>query len=337
MGVADVPTKLGPDILIKTILPGLAISTAFFEPLIYPLIQDFWRDLEEFGDKLLVWFLISFAVGLFFMMCDTYIYRFLEGRKFWPGFLWKWRYRKMEAYFKNLEKELKSLVDQRRTNSKGLSPLESRILSLRIDKLASRVREFPPDYSKKNYTGRYPKDPTRFGNVLYEFEYYSFNRYGIILAAFWNHIIQVLSKEIKDELKLKLATADMCVYLCFASFLYIIVSPIALIFQKKWIFIVCGYSLPGKPIFYLFFSIIAFLVFYNLSIDQHKKCGKFIKAIFDFYREDLAKKLDIELPKKYLASRGELEKEKAFWEKYRRYYTDYDFIDTDYTDYDFYG
>jgi hypothetical protein len=194
LGVADVPTKLGPDILIKTVLPGLVILAIFFEPIIYPLINEFWNSLEKFGDKLLIWFLASFVIGFLFMLCDTYIYWILEGRRLWPSPLWKFKYWLMEKYFKNLETKLKSSVDQRDRKTKEMSPMKSRKLSLKIVKLGDRVREFPPDNNKSSYTGRYPKQPTRLGNVLYEYESYSKERYGINLEVFWNHIIQFVPR-----------------------------------------------------------------------------------------------------------------------------------------------
>ena len=132
MGVADIPTKLGPDVLIKTVLPGLIVFIAFFEPIIYPSILDLWNSCESVGDKLLLWVLFGFVIGFFFMVSDVYIYRLFEGRRFWRGPLWKWGYSKMEKYFQGLDEELKKLVEKEKKEREKLSPREAEKLTLRI-------------------------------------------------------------------------------------------------------------------------------------------------------------------------------------------------------------
>lgn len=319
MGIADIPTKLGTDFLIRTVLPGLIAFFAFFEPIIHPLIYKTWNTLV-FGDKLLVSFLLGFVIGLIFMLCDSYIYHLFEGLRFWPDFIWKWKFGKMEEYCQSLDEKLKDLNQEDVTE---LSSKEDMKLDLEIRKLSERMREFPPDIDKKR---RYPKYPTRFGNVLCEYEEYSLNRYGIDMMVFWNHLIQVLPKETKEELKLNSAIADLCVYSCFTSLLYAILGPAALLFQEgSWI-TVLNYLIPAKSLLYLLFSILLFKVLYELSIIQHKNYGSFVKSIFDLYRWELARKLGIKVKRRFHTSEEELEEEKALWENYIDFYLHYRFI-----------
>ena len=336
MGIADIPTKLGTDILIRTILPGLVAFIVFFEPLIYPLIHNFWDTLETFADKLLVWLIVGFAMGLFFMLCDIYIYQSFEGIN-WPEPLRKWKYSRIQKYFEKLDDELKNLKKQEKEKLEKLEKedngekkekltTELNELSLRIRKLSDNAREFPPDHEKENFTKRYPTCPTRFGNVIFEYEDYSLNRYGIHIVAFWNHFIQVLSKETKEELKLKSAIADLCVYLCFVSFLSIIFGPAALLLQEESWIAYGEFSIPVKSIIYLLASIVLFELFYKLSITQHKGYGSFWKSIVDLNREELASKLGISIKKAPPASKEELENEKCLWRKYQNYYLDYKFL-----------
>ena len=326
MGIADIPTKFGPDLLIRTVLPGLIAFIIFFEPVIYPLIHNFWDALGSFEDKLLVLLLGGFAIGLIFMFCDLYVYQLLEGLRFWPEFLWKWKYERMQRYFQNLDEELKNLIRQKREESAELSPTELERLSLKISKLSAKVREFPPDFDKRNFTKRYPKRPTRFGNVLHEYENYSENRYGIHMMVFGNHLSQILSPETKKELELGSAIADLCVYLCFISLLYVFLGPVALLFQKSSWIAVSNRMIPARSFLYLLFSILVFRFLYELSITRHKRYGRFVKSIFDIYRKDLADKLGIEINGTHYTSRKELEEEKALWKQYQDYYLDYKFL-----------
>lgn len=324
MAVAEIPTKMGPDFLIKTMVPGLLVFFVFSKLIFYPLTDEFWVDLS-FGDMLLMYILMGFLVGLFFMLCDLYIYQILEGIRFWPRPLWRWKYNRQQKRFQALDEELEDLI-MREEESAKLSTTELQELSLKISKLSDRAREYPSDYDKKNFTRRYPEYPTRFGNVLCEYEDYSLNRYGIHMMVFWNHLSQLLPKETKEELKLKGAIADLCVYLCFASLLYIIIGPVALLLQSESWVTIWGYLIPVKSLLHFFLSILIFRLFYELSITQHKDYGRFVKSIFDLYRGKLAGELGVEIKRTHFASKEELEEERALWRKYQNYYLDYRFI-----------
>lgn len=324
MVVAEIPEKLGPDFLIKTIFPGIIVFIAFFQP-IYPFIYEFWDPLN-FGDKLLICILFGTFTGLIFILCDLHIYQILEGVWFWPSPLRRWKYEKIQRFFIALDKDLGRLIKQKREQLPELSATELEELSLRIINLSEKAREFPPNNNKNNFTKRYPVRPTRFGNVLCEYEDYSLNRYGIHMMVFWNHLSQLIGKEIKDELKFKGAIADMCVYLCFTALLATILGPVILFFQKESWIVVLNFSIPAKSILYLSFSLSAFKILYELSITQHKNYGRFVKSIFDLYRGELAKALGIEIKRMHHASKEELEEEKALWKEYLHYYLDYKFI-----------
>lgn len=75
----------------------------------------------------------------------------------------------------------------------------------------------------------------------------------------------------------------------FISLISIILGPVGLFFQEESWSVVWTYSIPMKSILYLLLSIIAFIAFYNLSIDQHKSYGRFVKSIFDLHRYRPAK------------------------------------------------
>ncbi|MGD2248769.1 MAG: hypothetical protein PVF58_10230 [Candidatus Methanofastidiosia archaeon] len=318
MGVADIPLKMGTDFLIRAVLPGLVAFFAFFKPLIYPLIYELWNNLE-FEGKLLIWLLIGFAIGISFMLFDWYIYQFFEGLRFWPKCLRRWKYKRIKEYFDNLQTDLENLKQEKK--QENLSYEKQQEISIEESELKRKIREFPPDFTRDNSSKRHPVFPTRFGNVLCDYEEYSMNNYGMHMMVFWNHLFHNLSKETREEIKLQGAIADLCVYLCFASFWSIFLGPVSLLIQKKSWNIILNYSIPLSSFVWLFLSIIAFKILYELSITQHKSYGRLIKSVFDLYRGKLAKDLGFEIKKKL--SRANIEKEKALWEKYFRFYLDY--------------
>ncbi|KYK34356.1 MAG: hypothetical protein AYK19_12270 [Theionarchaea archaeon DG-70-1] len=256
---------------------------------------------------------------------DLYIYQILEGLRFWPGSLWRWKFSKMEKYFQNIDKELEDLIKQENETASNLSSVERRKLNLDIRKLSGKAREFPRS-NQSNFTGRYPKSPTRFGNVLIEYEEYSLNRYGIHMMVFWNHIKQQIPKEVKEELNLKSAIADICVYLCLASLVYIFIGPLSLLLQKDSWIMIWDHLFPLKSFLYLLLSIIAFKAFYELSITHRKNYGRLVKSIFDLYRLELAKSLGIRIKKRYHTTEEEIDEEKALWEEYQYYFLDYNLL-----------
>lgn len=322
----DIPIKIGPDFLIRIIVPGLATSAVFLGTVIYPFIYEIWNILS-FGDKFIAWILSGFFIGLLFLLCDSYIYHVLEGSKFWPRPLWRWKYKRMQRYFQKLDKELECLIYYNKENLAELDFIDREELSFRISKISARVREFPPTSDRKNFSRRYPTYPTRFGNVICEYESYSLNRYGIHMMVFWNHLSQLLRKEIKDELNLRCAVADFCVYLCFISLVYATLGPAALFLRdKSWVLVWNQLPFIGT-LLHLSLSILIFWFFYELSIIQHKSYGRFVKAIIDLHREALAKELGIKVGKNRPASRKQLEEERAIWKKYQDYYLDYKFVE----------
>lgn len=323
--IIEIPTKVSLDFLIRTLLPGVVVFIVFLYPILYPLVH---RNLGSLGfsDKLLLCVSCGFFIGLLFMLCDLYIYQILEGIRFWPRCLRKWKYERIQKKFREFDNELENLIDQKEKKSIEMSITELRELSLKISNLSAKVREFPPDYDRKNFTKRYPTYPTRFGNVLCEYEDYSLNRYGIHMMVFWGHLSQLLPKELKEELKFKGSISDLCIYLCFAGFLFAILGSTALFLQKESWIVVWNHMIPAKSFLYLLLSILASKFFYEVSITQHKNYGRLVKSVFDLYRGKLAEELSIEIKTDHFASKDELEEERAFWKKYQDYYLDYKFI-----------
>ncbi len=367
VGVIDIPAKLSIDHLIKTLFPGLVAFAIFYHPIIYPLSCGFWITLDS-EYLFIAGFLTGLFIGLVLMLCDLFIYRILMGIKYWPSPLWRWRFKKIQDYYFNLNKEICSLEDQEKTVKRKIMILVSqknriqknenleekkriteeinqklKLEYMNLEKIyldegqiAEKIREFPPTSRKRIYPlfhsrnrmDRYPyQSPTRFGNLVLEYEDYSFNRYGIRKGIFWNLLFHSLSEETKKEFKLKDAIADMCVYLCFVILLYIFLGPLGFAIQKKGLIEISGYSIPLLSILCFLASVIAFILMYEITIAQHRSYGNFFKFIIDAHRKELTEKLGIKIEKRYHASPKDLENEQTIWNQYGEFFFDYGFVE----------
>ena len=80
-----------------------------------------------------------------------------------------------------------------------------------------------------------------------------------------------------------------------------------------------AWNIPIGAIISFFISIALCFFFYYVSISNHKSYGRYIKAVFDLYRFDLAQKLKIDVTDKLIPDDAERKK----WRKYRKYLLDY--------------
>jgi hypothetical protein len=255
-------------------------------------------------DRILFWVISGIIMGLIVILFDVQIYQFLEGIQFWPKKMWLCKYRSAEKAFKNLNLEWESKISDRK-NERNKEKIGE--LSNDISSLLSRIREYPQDPDMRVSSGRYPQEATRFGNVLAEYETYSERQYGMHMRVFWSHLWLLLPKDLQDDLDLKGALADFPVYLSFIFLSYAFIGSL-------------GFLLQYGPLFAASCFVGALLisvVFYHEAISSHKVYGQYIKAAFDLYRIDLAKKFDLE------CSLIPSDEEIAVWRDYWHFLLDY--------------
>lgn len=287
MAPADIPVSFGFSAFIKIFLPGFLSSILFSLAIMPNIASSFWLSLT-LNDKLLAWIIFGIIFGMILTSLEMYIYQFYEGIRFWPKKIWKWKYNRILKDFENT-KEL------------------------------YKLREYPYDPAKKR---RYPREATRLGNVMAEYETYSEVQYGMNMMIFWPHLRYILSKEQREYLDIKGAKVDFLVYV---SFIFLIYAPFAGIgLSYQWIDINWD-DIQIRNVFV--FSIICIIValisllisylFYKISISALNFYGKHVKALFDLYRFELAKKFELEI--NLIPDKDEIET----WKKLGTFLIDY--------------
>lgn len=167
-----------------------------------------------------------------------------------------------------------------------------------------------------SYTERYPENPTEFGNIMAEYELYSRNQYEMHMMVFWQHIWLIMPKELREDLDMRSAKADFNVYISFILLTFAFVGTSAFIYQQdSWCKILYWY-IPLKALISAALSILGWYIFYKLSVSEHKTYGRYVKAIFDIYRFELAKKMNI-----VISDFPEIEKET--WKQWKNFLLDY--------------
>jgi len=325
MGLADIPTSFGSSFFIRTFFPS-SIATALYSLAFYDVLKNsFWFALS-FENKILVLIIISLLIGILLNICDIYIYQLYEGIWLWPKFLKKLFYKKQLNKFKKIDNDLKKTYEQKsklESNIKKLNNSEKAkaeeelwLLNEKLSQLSAELRNFPFNPNYNSYSKRYPENPTKFGNVIAEYELYSEKQYGMHMMVFWQHLWLILPKELRDDLDLRSAKADFNVYMSILLFLYLPIGTIGFWGQSNTWYQSSSWNIPVGTIISIAISFIGGFVFYRISISEHKAYGRYIKAIFDLYRFELATKLKIKI-----CQFPEIEKES--WEIRRRYFLDY--------------
>ena len=307
MGITEVPTSLGSSFIIKAFLPGFVASVLYSYAVMPNIPSSFWASIA-IESKLILWTISAILIGMVVKLLDIYIYQFFEGIRFWPKFVWWWKYEWIQKYFKKIDNQLKEIGARKKELSED-DEKELLELNYKSSGLWAEVRKFPYNPDKGTYSRRYPEEATIFGNVLKEYEGYSERQYGMHMMVFWPHLWSILPKEQKEDLDLRGAEVDFLVYLSFIFLCYIFVGGLGFFVQKK----------PLIAILCIFVSAILWFLFYLISIQAHKSYGRYIKAVFDLYRIELAKKLRMDITDQSIPDDTEIKK----WRKYRKYLLDY--------------
>jgi hypothetical protein len=320
MGIADIPTNLlGPSFLIRSFIPGFIASSLYYIAFM-PLLNascNFMGQTEYLKpfDILLILAFMSLIMGMMLSELDVQIYQLFESLRFWPNFLWDWRYKRAVNRFKEIDKGLETIKQRKKEIKKlGESSCEEdeiRDLICRESDLSAKAREFPFNPDSESFCKRYPDAATRFGNVIAEYEQYPEIQYGMHMLVFWQHLWLVLPSDVKEDLDLRGAKVDFLVYLSFILFTYAFIGGFAFYLSSK---------APALLAICLMVSLSLSFLFYLASISSAKNYGRYIKAVFDLYRFDLAERMGINISSKHIIPD---EEEIMNWRRLRRYLLDY--------------
>jgi hypothetical protein len=266
------PFDFNITLIFRLVFPGIVLATAAM-PALMGLVG--WLGIKQ-ATEIYVLPVAAVIFGWLIVLGDQPIYMFLEGRGFAPGWLLEW---------------------MRGRQAKRLAKLHAKYLKLRAEgkkELANEVDIKRLDYPVGKDGEFYARMPTRLGNLLYSYETYSNTAYKIDSIFYWYRLWVVLDKDLRSELTETQAIADSAVYVCFASYvgmvivlLYTVGGFVAQIVHRTW------FNLPDLPSPFgtvlIALGLLLLGLFLNwLALFYQRGYGEFYKSLFDQFRDKLA-------------------------------------------------
>ncbi len=260
--------------------------------------KDGWDTLAYF--VLAIW-----GVAVLLMMANHMQLQILEGYR-WPVSKMSTFRRREEKRFERKKARADQLTEQWSAQGDDFPEDKKRELALLRRELA---HEFPPD----------PGDllPTRLGNAIRAFEVYSSKVYGADSIPLWLHLSTLIPATFQSALDDARAQVNCTVNICFfaatvsllaiARFLWSAVSQVVATSLDPRAVEAALFNVSNG--IYLMVAIVAASVCrltYLFSIEQVYAWGDLVKAAFDCYLPDLAKKMGFELA-------DSADKRTAFW------------------------
>ena len=255
------PFEFSLKLVFRIVLPGFVLSLG-----LYPLIAKALATLSVDASPEIVLTLSALTLGWLFVALDMPIYMVFEGRRYWPGWLW----RLLRALEKRRLKHLERVAE----SAKKSDPRKYREASVEL-------RRFPIDRESEE---RRAECPTRLGNLIMAYEGYSNLVYGMDAVFYWPRIWVVLDKDLREEIDNQQALADSATYVAAAlvacGVLALLYAGVGLLpnTQLEWM------PYPRAAGLLSAAGIGSAWVFYRLSLHAHAQFGELFKAVFDMYR-----------------------------------------------------
>jgi len=298
----QLPTSFGLAFLLR-ILPGMIVS--------YPLLLAIFPILglnivgAPFEHQVLIVATVGLLLGIFLYCLDFTIYTFYEGRFGWLSELKnymvhrlneeiRWKYAEEKRLFDEAE-SLKRLKPSTIEGQRQINALE-----MKRGEIWAYLLQFPSVVANDNVQ-REALSPTRLGNIILEGELHPETKYGMDIVFYWPRMRFVVPRDVWIEIDTTKALVDFLVYLSFALIVYTPVHIMAYLVR----------GLPIQALMGMLVPLAAYLL-YRVSWDGLRTYYDYVKAVFDFYREELQKRLTIK-------GKKEIEKEKEEWDKRWRY------------------
>jgi hypothetical protein len=297
------PFDLGVKLFFRLLLPGFLLTLGLF-PILFALLDSF--GLAQQRDVAFV--LTTILLGWLLLAGDMPIYMLLEGRRYWPLFLWKGLLNceknrlvklnaRIDAYYQKLEKKVSGEIDE----------IDETIWRRYIEASVEK-RFFPLDENGE----RCAKYPTHLGNTLTSFETYAKTRYGLEDIFYWPRIWVNLSKDLREELDNQQAMADSTVYSTFAlasaallwafyGLFKVLIGPVAaFLYYHKILYEPLGKGIlahiPEPFVCFLVGGaslLFSYFVVYRLAIFTNEQYGNYFMAIIDTNVSKIEKYVDV--------------------------------------------
>jgi hypothetical protein len=282
------PFSFDTKLIFRLILPGLLLAVTM-APWVH------WA-MHAVG----IWIKLQYALpveaiawGFAIVMSDMPIYMLFEGRRYWPGPLYR--------FFRDRENKrrlaLIAIMDKE-------GPVTRRGLEAGVEH-----SKFPIDEDGESCV----EHPTRLGNLIESYEVYPEVNYGLDAVFYWYRLWLMLDKDTRAELDIAQSMVDCAVYVVFVLglsglifFTYASVEVLSGIAHRlDWSFLegLATLRLPYVPSWpaLILLGLLCFLsgfILYRFSLPAHAQYGELFKAVFDQYRaklefDDVVKQVEI--------------------------------------------
>jgi hypothetical protein len=258
-------------VLINAVLPGTLAAIAMFPRVAVNVPTIFSQEIEKIWPKLILYAIVVVALGGLVSSLNSEFYKIYEGRTFWP--------RRLKLRAIALQQARVERLYAKAEAEKGRNEQE-------YDEVWYQLRIYPIDTNGK----RYARYPTLLGNILFGYEDYPKDRYGMDAIFYWPRLWLIVSKDNREEIAKSWAVADGLLNL----------SMVCLIAAMLWAALATAYTVGFLEARYvpvrnhagmtylaaMGWVAVAYL-FYRLSLPFHRNNGEVFKSLFDLYREKL--------------------------------------------------
>lgn len=258
------PFTFGIQLVYRLLLPGYIVALSA-----YPLLVKF-EDVFVVGlSPALAVSLIALFFGWLFVIFDMHIYMFLEGRRYWPKWLFKLCLSRQQNRVDKLYVELERAKRDQRDSAK--SDIEKRLARRTELEVSVKLRWYPVDENGRFFASM----PTSFGNALDAYESYPKDVYGMQAMFYWPRLWLLIGETERTEIDGQQAIVDGATYATVALW---IATPLmaASGFIGDW-----KNYLVASSLF------VAGCIVYRGSLYAHSQFGQLYKAVFDVYRSKL--------------------------------------------------
>ena len=313
-------------ILLNAILPGAMAAVALFPRVAVSIPAIFSLEIEKIWPKLVLYAVVVVALGGLVSSLNSEFYKIYEGRTFWPRWAKKWAIARQQ---KRVDR-LYAKADATKVNEKEKAALGTTLESIKgdgekekqerlringeLEALDAKQRTYDETWYKLRvypiHTNgrRYANYPTLMGNILFGYEDYPKDRYGMDSIFYWPRLWLTISKDNREEISKSWSVADGLLNL----------SAVSLLAGVIWAVETTAYAVGFHTARYIpiansvrmsYLAVLGWLVvayfFYRLSLPFHRNNGEVFKSLFDLYRGGVIGMSDL--------SPGEAERWKAAW------------------------
>jgi hypothetical protein len=259
-------------VLMNSVLPGALAALALLPMTPLGLTKVLSGDIEVGWPKLVVAAVLVTALGGVISSLNSEFYKLYEGR-IWP---------------QRLFDAGKTLQQWRVDRLYRLQAAKRSMCEQTYNEIWYRLRVYPID----NTGMRYASHPTVLGNILYGYEDYPRDRYGMDSIFYWPRLWLVLDKDSRAEISKSWSVADGLLNLSAVSWIACLAWAVALLGSGLHIWSAerlplhsdfRGTSLATAAWFVLGYG------FYQISLPFHRNNGEIFKSLFDIHRDKLIK------------------------------------------------